>query len=60
MKIRHVKNSDREQVLAFCQNTFSWGDYIQNVWDLWLSEGLFIAAENKKAPVGICHATFTK
>ncbi|WP_268541551.1 GNAT family N-acetyltransferase [Candidatus Nitrosotenuis cloacae] len=60
MKIRHVKNSDREQVLAFCQNTFSWGDYIQNVWDMWIRKGMFIAAENKKTPVGICHATFSK
>lgn len=60
MKIRHAKNSDREQILAFCQNTFSWGDYVQNVWDLWIKEGLFIAAESKKTPVGICHATFSK
>jgi len=60
LKIRPAKNSDREQILAFCQNTFSWGDYVQNVWDLWIRDGLFIAAESKKTPVGICHATFSK
>jgi GNAT superfamily N-acetyltransferase len=57
--IRDAINSDKTFVLKFCKDTFSWGDYVQDVWDYWLSEGnLFLFA--KKFPVGICHAFFSK
>jgi GNAT superfamily N-acetyltransferase len=39
MKIRPALRRDREQVLAFCKNTFSWGDYVDRVWDMWFSSG---------------------
>ena len=30
-------------ILKFCKNTFSWGDYIKDVWDYWLNDGnLFV------------------
>lgn len=55
--IREAKHSDKKQVLEFCINTFSWGDYVKDVWDYWISEGnLFVIEENK--PLGICHAVF--
>ncbi|AJM91925.1 GNAT family N-acetyltransferase [Nitrosopumilus piranensis] len=57
--IRNAKPSDKHQVLKFCQNTFSWGDYVEHVWDFWLSEGLLFVFE-KQSPVGICHALFSK
>lgn len=41
--------------MEFCQNTFSWGDYIEYVWDYWLKEGNLLVFE-KTNPVGICHA----
>ena len=52
MKFRLAKKSDKEDVLKFCVNTFDWGDYIDQVWDLWYSEsnGALIVAENE-----ICH-----
>ncbi|TAK21158.1 MAG: GNAT family N-acetyltransferase, partial [Nitrosarchaeum sp.] len=34
-------------------------DYIQDVWDYWLSEGNLLVIE-KQYPVGICHAFFSK
>ena len=48
MKFRFAKKSDKEQILKFCINTFDWGDYIDQVWDLWFSEsnGALIVAEN--------------
>ena len=59
MLIRKAKFSDKPHVLKFCQNTFSWGDYIQDVWDYWISEGILLVAE-KNTPLGVCHAVFSK
>lgn len=57
--IRNAKLSDKLQVLKFCQNTFSWGDYVEHVWDFWLTDDLLFVYE-KQLPVGICHAFFSK
>ena len=57
--IRSAINSDKFSIFDFCKNTFSWGDYIQDVWDYWLSEGNLLLIE-KQYPVGICHAFFSK
>jgi N-acetylglutamate synthase-like GNAT family acetyltransferase len=48
LKFRFAKKSDKEDVLKFCVNTFDWGDYIDQVWDLWFSDsnGALIVAEN--------------
>jgi len=57
--IRDAINSDKFSVLNFCKDTFSWGDYIQDVWDYWLSEDNLFLIE-KQYPVGMCHAFFSK
>ena len=57
--IRDAINLDKFPVLHFCKDTFSWGDYIQDVWDYWLSEGNLFIIE-KQYPIGICHAFFSK
>jgi len=57
--IREAKTNDKISILKFCKNTFSWGDYIEQVWDFWLSEGNFFIFE-KEVPVGICHAFYSK
>ena len=57
MMIRDVQPFDKLEVLKFCKNTFSWGDYIPEVWEHWLSEGGFFVVEEGR-PVGICHAVF--
>jgi hypothetical protein len=38
MKIRPAVKADKEEVLKFCVDTFEWGDYIGNAWDLWYSD----------------------
>ena len=57
--IRNANASDKSHILKFCKDTFSWGDYVDQVWDFWLSEDhLFLF--KKQFPVGICHALYTK
>ena len=50
MKIRHATKSDKREVLRFCVNTFEWGDYIDQVWDLWYSDrnGVLLVAEDEQ------------
>ena len=57
--IRKAIDSDKDTVLKFCQNAFSWGDYVEHVWDYWLKEGNLLVFENS-SPVGICHALTSK
>ncbi len=59
MMIREANSSDKIPVLKFCKDTFSWGDYIDQVWDSWLSEGNLFLFE-KQFQVGICHAFYSK
>lgn len=55
MQIRDAKPSDKQAVLDFCKATFSWGDYIADVWDSWILQGnLFVAVEND-VPIGLSH-----
>jgi len=46
-------------VLNFCKFTFSWGDYIAEVWDHWILEGNLLVLTIKDIPVGICHSFLT-
>lgn len=58
LRIREANNLDKTPVLKFCKNTFSWGDYVEHVWNYWISEGhLFLA--QKLVPIGICHAFYS-
>jgi N-acetylglutamate synthase-like GNAT family acetyltransferase len=64
LKFRFAKNTDKEDVLKFCVNTFDWGDYIDQVWDLWYSESnsALIVAENeihhtKKSVIAVSHVS---
>lgn len=57
IEIRQARAEDREAVLAFCQQTWEWGDYIPDVWDAWLSDpaGQLLVALIAGRPVGIVH-----
>ena len=57
--IREATSLDRISVLKFCKDTFSWGDYVSQVWDFWLSEGNLLLFE-ERSPVGICHVFSSK
>ena len=60
MQVRKALQSDKKTVLDFCKTTFSWGDYISDVWNSWISEGnLLVVSENEK-PIAICHASIIK
>jgi ribosomal protein S18 acetylase RimI-like enzyme len=47
LNIRPAKSADKEEVLRFCTDTFDWGDYIEQVWDLWRLDqnGVLLVAE---------------
>ncbi len=60
MIIKNAKNSDKEKILDFCQKTFSWGDYIAEVWDFWIKEGNLLVSYIDENPIGICHASINE
>jgi GNAT superfamily N-acetyltransferase len=55
---RLAKSSDKDHVLNFCEKTFSWGDYIHEVWDSWIDEGNLIVIDENQIPISITHAAF--
>lgn len=60
--VKEARASDRDLVLRFCQSTFEWGDYIENVWDYWLTDPsgrLFVATFDGK-PIGMSHVAVVK
>lgn len=58
LRIREANNLDKISVLKFCKNTFSWGDYVEQIWNFWISEGYLFLGQ-KPEPVGICHAFYS-
>jgi ribosomal protein S18 acetylase RimI-like enzyme len=48
LKIRLAKKSDKDIILQFCTETFTWGDYIDRVYDIWHQEqyGELLVAED--------------
>lgn len=56
-EIRRARPEDRDAVLAFCTNTWEWGDYIEYVWDEWLHapQGALFVATVDGQPVGLAH-----
>lgn len=57
--IRPAQPADRDAVLAFCQGTWEDGDYIESVWESWLSDatGNLLVAVTASNPVAIVHVT---
>src|ERR1700751_1217510 len=57
IEIRPARPEDRDAVLAFCTQTWDWGDYIEFVWDEWLHDanGVLFVATIDGQPVGIGH-----
>ncbi|MGI0072471.1 MAG: GNAT family N-acetyltransferase [Nitrosotalea sp.] len=53
MKIRDAMSSDKATVLEFCKDTFSWGDYVADVWDRWQSKGQLYVVEDDGKVVGV-------
>jgi len=59
MRIGEAISSEKDKILSFCKDTFSWGDYIPQVWDYWITEGNLLVAHEKDEPVGITHISFS-
>ncbi len=57
MIVKYATDSDKDKVLDFCTKTFSWGDYIANVWDYWKEEGNLLVVHQNNSPVAVCHAS---
>jgi len=60
IKFRVATSHDKDYVLDFCKKTFSWGDYIDRVWDIWIRESnsIFLVAVNEsniEKPIAISH-----
>ena len=60
MNVTKATNNEKQAVLEFCKNTFSWGDYINEAWDSWIKEGNFLIIHENNQPVAICHASIYK
>ena len=59
MSVKEATFSDKSSVLQFCKNTFSWGDYIEAIWDYWIKEkNLFVIHKNSE-PIAMCHASIS-
>jgi ribosomal protein S18 acetylase RimI-like enzyme len=57
IEIRPARPEDRDAILAFCTQTWDWGDYIEHVWDAWLNDPqgkLFVATWDGR-PVGVAN-----
>ncbi|MGE5263296.1 MAG: GNAT family N-acetyltransferase [Acidobacteriota bacterium] len=55
--IRPACPEDKAAILAFCQNTFNWGDYIADAWDRWMEDAngkIFVGLINTQ-PVAMVH-----
>ena len=62
ISVRKAQDSDRKAVFKFCEKTWSWGDYIQKVWDKWLKQkdGRLFVATIEGVPAGISHVSIDK
>jgi GNAT superfamily N-acetyltransferase len=58
LKFRRARQSDKKEVLKFCSSTFDWGDYIEQVWDVWCSDpnGYFVVVEDNEVLAAVSHA----
>ncbi|HEX7736419.1 MAG TPA: GNAT family N-acetyltransferase [Ktedonobacteraceae bacterium] len=57
IEVRQAREEDRAAVLAFCEHTWEWGDYIAYTWDEWLNDpsGQLLVAVVDGQPVGLVH-----
>ncbi|MGC8567412.1 MAG: GNAT family N-acetyltransferase [Caldisphaera sp.] len=54
--VERINKEDKKEIEDLTRNTWEWGDYITEVFDSWLNDGLFLKAidENRKI-LGIIH-----
>ena len=61
VEVRAARTEDRETVLAFCAQTWKWGDYIEREWDEWLhdEQGALLVCTTDGQPTGVVHLRMT-
>jgi GNAT superfamily N-acetyltransferase len=57
VQVRLARVEDKAAIVAFCQNTFSWGDYIADAWERWLADagGRMLVGLVDERPVSVMH-----
>lgn len=57
MDIRPAQPEDKSAIVSFCENTFSWGDYIADAWDRWIEDpdGKIFVGLVDAQPVAMVH-----
>ena len=58
MSVQQASQLDKDKIVEFCKNTFSWGDYIDQIWDYWVSEGNLLVIHENNLPIAMSHASF--
>ncbi len=60
IEVRPARAEDKHAIVAFCQKTFDWGDYIPDVWDNWLVDpnGKMFVGVVDGQPVGMVRVAF--
>ena len=59
MEIRRARMEDWGGAEDFCKHTFSWGDYIGQVWESWVNGGNLMVCEDNGCVLGIGHVAAT-
>lgn len=61
VEVRPAREEDREAVLAFCAQTWEWGDYIEREWEDWLRDpqGVLLVCTTDGRPTGVVHLLMT-
>ncbi|MGC8663832.1 MAG: GNAT family N-acetyltransferase [Thermoplasmata archaeon] len=58
MEILKVEKNDKNEIIEISKKSFEWDDYIGQVFDYWLDNGLFIKAVEKDEILGFMHLRF--
>lgn len=58
--VREGREEDKDAIFSFCQNTFSWGDYVSDAWDTWMKDqqGRIFVADVAGVAIGMVHLLF--
>ncbi len=56
VKVRDARSEDRDAVTAFAGSTWDGWDYVPDVWEDWVGEGIALVAEVDGVPVGTVHS----
>ncbi len=55
LNVRDARQDDLNEVSGFATKTWDGWDYVPNVWDDWLDEGVTLVAETEDEVVGVVH-----